>query len=162
MLRRTSLVLMVGLCFGLADVSAQRNSVLRGVKTVKVTETTVPNPDKVKEDFAATLIQDSLRNAFRSANFEISEEAPVTAHFVLDEFTSGSKAKRLLVGFGSGRSTVDGRFVVQDATGKELANVRLRVRGNLWGSGYQGNERQRQQATSALDQRFLEEIARLK
>lgn len=162
MFRRTLPVLLVALCFANAIASAQRTPVLRDVKAVRVTDTTVPNPDKVKEDFAPTLIQDSLRNALRSANFEIAEDAPVSVHFVLDEFTSGSKAKRFLVGFGSGRSSVDGRFVVQDASGKELANVRIRVRGNLWGSGYQGNERQRQQATNALDQRFLEEIARLK
>ena len=39
----------------------------------------------------------------------VVEEAPIRAHIVLDEFSSGSTAKRLLVGFGSGRSTVEGK-----------------------------------------------------
>jgi hypothetical protein len=81
---------------------------------------------------------------------------------VLDEFSSGSTAKRVLVGFGSGRSTVDARMVFQGADGKELANVKIRVRGSLLFSGYQGSSTQRRQATSSLDQKLMEEIARLK
>jgi hypothetical protein len=107
-------------------------------------------------------LQDSLRNALRTTNFETPEVAPVRAHIVLDEFASGSAAKRFMVGFGAGRSTVDGRLVFQDESGRELANVKIRVRGNLAWSGYQGANRQRAQATNAFDQRLMEEIARLK
>ena len=144
-----------------AEGSAQRARILRDVKTIQVNPTAVTDPDKVKEDFAPTLVEDSLRNALRSANFEIGE-APVRAHIVLDEFSSGNTAKRMLVGFGAGRSTVDGRLVFQDASGAELASVKIRVRGNLLWSGYQGGNTQRRQATNAFDQRLMEEIARLK
>lgn len=139
---------------------AQRARVLRDVKIIQISPTVVANPDKVKEDFAPTLVEDSLRNALRNANFEIGE-APLKAHIVLEEFSSGNAAKRLLVGFGSGRSTVEGRLVIQDASG-ELANVRMRVRGNFLFSGYQGGNTQRRQATNAFDQKLAEEIARLK
>ena len=64
--------------------------------------------------------------------------APIRAHLVLDEFTSGNTAKRFVVGFGAGRSTVDARLVFQGEDGKELASTRIRVRGNLAWGAYQG------------------------
>jgi hypothetical protein len=137
-------------------------SPLRDVKTVQVDPTVIPNPEKVKEESAANLMQDSLRNAFRSANFEVAESAPIRAHIVLDEFTSGSTAKRFLVGLGAGRSTIDCHLVLQDADGKELKSVKIRVRGNLIWSPYQGNNTQRRQAVNSFDQRLLEEIEKMK
>jgi hypothetical protein len=143
---------------------AQRTAILRGVKLITVEETVVGHPEEVKEDFAPTLVADSLRNALRSSNFEIVDDgAAICAHIVLDEFSSGSAAKRFLVGMGAGRSTVDGRLVFRDQmTGKELANIPIRVRGNLAFSSYQGGNTQRRQATNSFEQRLVEEIARLK
>jgi hypothetical protein len=141
----------------------QRQAILRGVKTIQIEPTIVSQPQKVKEDYAPTIVQDALRNALRDANFEVVEEpAPIRAHMVLDEFSSGSAAKRLVVGFGAGRSTVSARLVFQDADGKELVNVPIKVRGNLLFSSYQGGNNQRRQATAAFDQRLTEEIARLR
>jgi hypothetical protein len=109
------------------------------------------------------LVADSLRNALRNSNFEVVDQGgPVRSHIVLDEFSSGSAAKRFLVGMGAGRSTVDARLIFQDQTGKELANVKIRVRGSLLFSSYQGGNTQRRQATNSFEQRLLEEIARLK
>jgi hypothetical protein len=140
-----------------------QHAVLRGIKQVTVEETVVGNQENVKEDFAPTLIADSLRRALRNAEFAVVDDgAPVRAHIVLDEFSSGSAAKRFVVGMGAGRSTVDGRLVLQGVDGKELANVRIRVRGNLAWSSYQGGNTQRNQASNAFDQRLTEEIARLK
>jgi hypothetical protein len=144
-----------------ATLSAQRAAILRDVKTIQVTSTVVPPNAKVKEDFAPNLVQDMLRNALRDSNFDVAE-APVTAHLILEEFSSGNTAKRMLVGFGSGRSTVAGRLVFEDADHKELANIRIRVRGNLLFNGYQGGNTQRRQASSAFEQKLIEEIARLK
>jgi hypothetical protein len=137
-------------------------SPLHEVKIVQIDPTIFPNPEKVKDSSAPNLVQDSLRNAFRSANFEVAETAPVRAHIVLDEFTSGSAAKGFMVGFGAGRSTIDCRLVLQDAEGKELANIPIRVRGNLVWSPYQGNNTQRRQAVNSFDQRVLEEIEKMK
>ena len=135
---------------------------LTGVKAVQVDATVVPNPEKVKEEHAANQVADSLRNALRDANFEIAETAPIHLHIVLDEFTSGSMAKRFMVGFGAGRSTVECQLVLQDAQGKELASRKIRVRGNLAFSPYQGNNTQRRQAVTSFEQRLLEEIEKLK
>ena len=108
------------------------------------------------EDFAPTLVADSLRNALRDSNVDVVDEgAPIRAHIVLDEFSSGSATKRFLVGMGAGRSAVDGRLVFLDQrTSKELANVKIRVRGNLAFSSYQGGNTQRRQATNAFEQRL--------
>ena len=142
-------------------LGAQRAPVLLDVTTVQVEPTVVANPDKVKDDSAAKVITDSLINALRTSNLEVGESA-VRAHILLEEFSAGSAAKRMLVGFGSGRSTVAGRLIFTDASGKELANVRIQVRGNLMFSGYQGNDTQRRQATNAFDEKLIEEIAKLK
>lgn len=155
-------VISILLSAAVAPVRAQRVAILRDVRAIQVLPTVVPNPDKVKEDFAPNLVQDSLRNVLRDSNFEVVDDAPIKAHVVLEEFSSGNTAKRLLVGFGSGRSTIAGRLAFQDAAGKELVNIRIRVRGSLLFSSYQGGNTQRRQATGSFDQKLIEEIARLK
>jgi hypothetical protein len=142
-------------------ISAQRVAILRDVQKIQVTPTIVPNPAKVTDDFAATLVQDALRNALRQSNFEVGD-APIRAHFVLEEYSSGSMAKRLVVGMGAGRSTIAGRLVFEDADSRELVNVPLRVRGNVLFSPYQGGDTQLAQATASFDRKLLEEIARLR
>lgn len=141
---------------------AQTAPPLRGVKTVQIDPTVVSNPEKVKEEAAPNLVQDSLKNAFRSASIELGDSAPIRAHLILDEFTSGSMAKRFMVGMGAGRSTVTCQLVIQDAAGKELANKKIHVRGNLAFSPYQGNNTQRRQAVTSFEQRLIEEIEKMK
>jgi hypothetical protein len=51
---------------------------------------------------------------------------------------------------------------LQDAEGKELFNKRIRVRGNLAFSPYQGGNTQRRQAVNSFEQRLIEEIEGLK
>jgi hypothetical protein len=145
-----------------ANTQAQRSPILRDVKAVQVNPTVVANPDKVKADFAPVLLRDALRSALQKAEIDTPGVAPIRAHLVLDEFTSGNTAKRFVVGFGTGRSTVDARLVFQSEDGKELANSRIRVRGNLAWGAYQGAERQRSQAVNSFDERLMEEIARLR
>lgn len=159
------LALLLTLMVGAFQAQEEKSSTLpplRDVKAVQLEPTIVTHPDKVKDESAPNLIQDSLRNALRSANFDVVESAPIRAHIVLNEFTSGSAAKRFMVGFGAGRSTIDCALVVSDATGKELKNVPIRVRGNLAWSPYQGNNLQRHQAVNSFDQRILEEIEKMK
>lgn len=159
---RVAQVLIVGICLMMVcAVQAQTVKPLAGVKTVQVDATVVPDASKVKEEHAPNQVADSLRNALKDANFEVGE-APIRAHIVLDEFTSGSTAKRFMAGFGAGRSTVDCRLVIQDAEGKKLVSRKIRVRGNLAFSPYQGNNTQRRQAVSSFEQRLLEEIEKLK
>jgi hypothetical protein len=161
MTRKISLALTLCLAFLICNVRAQNPGPLHDVKTIQVDPTIVSNPDKVKESSAPHLVEDSLKNALRTANIEVGD-APIHAHIVLDEFTSGSTAKRFLVGFGAGRSTVTCHLVMRGPDGKEFANSKIHVRGNLAWSPYQGNNTQRRQAVSSFEQRILEEIERLK
>ena len=159
----SSVVAFVAVMSSASMLSAQHSQVLKGVKQITVEDTIVGNKEKVKEDFAPNLVADSLRNALKDANFEIVQSgAPVKCHIVLDEFSSGSAAKRFVVGFGAGRSTVDGRLVLRDQDGRQLANIPIRVRGNLAWSSYEGGNTQRRQATNSFEQRLSEEIARMK
>jgi Domain of unknown function (DUF4410) len=141
--------------------STSKVHILRDVKVVQVTTTVVANPDKVKEESAPAAVQEMLQRALRTSNFEVGD-APISAHIVLEEFSSGSTAKRMLVGFGSGRSTVAGRLVFCDAEGKELANVKIKSRGELMFSSYQGDGTQRKQAVSSFERTLAQEIAKLK
>jgi len=154
----------LALCAALmvSSVGAQNTPPLRGAKAVQVDPTVVSDPAKVKDESAPNLVLDSLKNALRSANFDLADTAPLRVHIILDEFTSGSMAKRFMVGMGAGRSSVTCRLVVQDAAGKELANTRIHVRGNLVFSPYEGNNTQRRQAVSSFEQRLLEEIEKMK
>ena len=154
-------VLVVTVLAMLVVTVAHAQKPLAGVKTVQVDPTVVPDAEKVKGEQAANQVADSLRNALRDANLQVGD-APIRAHIVLDEFTSGSMAKRFMVGFGAGRSTIDCRLVVQDSAGKELASRRIRVRGSLLFSPYQGDNTQRRQAVSSFDQRLVEEIEKLR
>ncbi|MGA8869328.1 MAG: DUF4410 domain-containing protein [Candidatus Sulfotelmatobacter sp.] len=147
---------------GAQSPAPQAAAPLRDVKGIQVEPTIISNPDKVKEASAPNLVQDSLKNALRAANIEVAENAPIRAHIVLDEFTSGSTAKRVLIGMGAGRSTVTCHLIFQDAEGKELSNTKIHVRGNLVWSPYQGNNTQRRQAVSSFEQKLLEEIERMK
>ena len=144
-----------------ADKDAKvANHPLHGVTIVQVESTTVSNPEKVKADYAADMLRDSLKNLLKSAGFEIGD-SPVKLHLVLDEFTSGSTAERVLIGLGAGRSTVDVRLLVSDGD-NEATSVRIRVRGNFMRSGYEGGNSQRQEAVNSFEQRLREEIYKLK
>ena len=165
-MQRTLALVLTFMTLGMAlgttslPVGAQ-TAVLREVKTIDVLATVVANPSKVKEDFAPVLVQDALRKVLEDARFTIGP-GDVTAHIVLEEFTSGSTAKRFLVGFGAGRSSVAGRLVFTGKEGQELATARIKARGNMLFSAYQGGDRQRAQATSGFEQKLMEQVARLK
>ena len=133
--------------------------VLENVRKIQVDPTVIEQPDKVKDAAAANLVRYDLRAAVRDGRFE-EGDSPVRAHFVLDEFSSEGKAKRL-IGFGSGRSTstVNGRLVIQDASGKELASVKIHVHGTVAFSAREGDNTQ---AASDFERLLFEEIERLK
>ena len=134
---------------------------LEDVKAVQLEPTVISNPDRVKVDGASSLVQDNLRDALRAANFEIGD-SPVRAHVVLDEFTAGSTAERVLLGtYGLGRSYLDSHLVISDGN-KQLVNVRIHVRGNFSMSGFEGGKTQSRQAENRFEKRLLQELNKLK
>ena len=136
--------------------------VLKGATKIQVDPTVIEHPEKVKDAVYAQLVRYDLRAAVRDALFE-EGESPLRAHIVLDEFTPEGKAKRW-ANFGSGRniSTVEGRLVIQDASGKELASVKIHLHGSVASNPEDGNNTQGRQPTSDFERCLLEEIERLK
>jgi hypothetical protein len=147
---------------GLAVSLAAQKGTLKDVSKMRVDETLVVDDKKVKEDFAAELVKNSLRNALGSSGIEVSSEAPVIAQIELREFSSGSKTTRFLVGMGAGRASIAADLVIRDSTGKQLARKTVSAKGQLSGGSYQGNTTQRGHAFSTFEMRLQEEIARLK
>jgi hypothetical protein len=125
----------------------------------KVTKIQVENVDSA---IAGDLVRYNLRAAVKDAHFD-EGASPVHAHFVLEKFFSEGGVKKL-TGLGTGRSTktVDGRLVIQDSSGKELASVKIHVHGSVAFVQAQGDEAQGGRATSDFEQRLLKEIEMLK
>jgi len=140
---------------------ASPGGVLEKVKKIQVDQTVVEQPDKVDNNMAANLIRFDLRAAVKDAHLD-EGDSPIKAHFVLEEFSSESRARRL-IGLGTGRSicTVDGRLVIDDENGKELANVKIHVRGSVAFSPGDGND-SRSKPISDFEQRLHDEIEKLK
>jgi hypothetical protein len=136
--------------------------VLEKVTKIQVDPTVIEQPEKVTEAQAGNLVRYNLRAAIKDAHLEEGNSS-VRAHIVLDEFSSDNAARRL-VGIGSGRKTniVDGKLVIQDASGKELASVKIHVHGTVAFSAGEGNGEQAHPPTSDLEQRLIKEIESLK
>jgi len=140
---------------------AQRvGNVLEDVLTVAVTPTVIGDSRKVKEPAAVTIIETALRNALIASGLRIGDSA-TRVHLILDEFTSGSVAKRALIGFGSGRSTVAARLIVA-RDGEQLAAAPIKARGRLMFSAYEADESQRRHALNEFEERLVEALARLR
>jgi len=136
--------------------------VLENVTKIQVDPTIIERPEKVKDGVAANLVRYNLRAAVSDAHIE-EGQSPIKAHFVLDGFSSESNAKRIMgIGSGPGSSTVDGRLVIEDASGKELASIKMHVHGSVAFSQGGGDPTQTHKATSDFEQRLLQEIERLK
>jgi hypothetical protein len=136
--------------------------VLENVKQIQIDPTVISQPAMVKDGAAANLVRYDLRAAMRDALLE-EGDAPIRAHIVLDEYLGEGKAKRVM-GYGSGRSltTVDARMVIQDASGKELASVKIHIHGTVASNPADGNNTQGRQPTSDFERALLVEIERLK
>jgi hypothetical protein len=135
--------------------------VLENVKKIQVDTTVVEQPDKVDNATAANLLRYDLRAAIKDAHLE-EGDSPVRAHIVLDSFSSESPARRVLsLGSGHNICTVDGRLVIQDASGKELANIKLHVRGSVALSAGPGNDASTQ-TISDFEKQLLQEIEKMK
>jgi hypothetical protein len=136
--------------------------VLEKATKVKVDPTVVEHPDKVDDSMAPNLARFDLRAAVRDAHLE-EGESPLRAHIVLDQFSSESPARRL-VGLGSGRSicTVEGKLVIQDADGKELASVKFHLHGTVAFSAGAATDAQGRHAASDFEQLLLKDLEGLK
>lgn len=139
--------------------------VLENITRIQVDPTVVEHPDKIDDEIAPSLVRYNLRAAIHSAHIE-EGASPIRAHIVLDGFSSESTTRRVLLDMGSGQDlcTVDGRLVIVDAEGKELANIRIHVRGRAVFADAEANPvfADGRKANSDLERRLLREIEALK
>jgi hypothetical protein len=135
---------------------------LEHTRKIRVDPTVVVQTGNVDYAMAGKLIRYDLRAAIKDAHLE-EADSPIHAFFVLDEFSSESPARKL-IGMGSGKNicTVDGKLVFQDAGGKELASVKIHVRGSVAFSPGEGSDTSGRHTTSDLEQRLSQEIEKLK
>jgi hypothetical protein len=145
-----------------AGAAFASGGVLEKVTKIQVDPTVVEQPDKVDDNIAPNLVRYNLRAALRDAHLE-EGDSPIRAHMILSEYSSESSARKVL-DMGSGRSvcTVDGRLVVEDASGKELASVKIHVHGTAVFADGTAIARDGRKARSDLEQRLFQEIEKLK
>ena len=137
--------------------------VLENVAKIQVDPTVVTNPDKVKDPAAANLLRFNLRAAVGQAHFQ-EGNSPIRIHIVLDEFSSSNgKVKRVLnLGASKTDNLVDGKLVVLDASGKQLASREIHFHGNVGLNPDDNADPQHRQATSDFELLLIDELQRLK
>jgi hypothetical protein len=135
---------------------------LAEIKTVQVDATEVPDPSKVKNDWAANWVHDQLVGSLQQTGFQVGD-SPVHAKIILQQFSSGNTAGRVTIGLGTGRSSITGTLVFTDVpNAKQLSSAVIHVRGSLKFSPDEGGNTQRKQAENSFEQILVEEIEGLK
>jgi hypothetical protein len=137
--------------------------ILDKITTIQVDPTVVTNPDRVKDPAAPNLLRFNLRAAITQAKVH-EGNSPVRIHIVLDEFSSSNgKVKRVLnLGASKTDNVVDGKLVIQDASGKLLASREIHFHGNVGLNPDDNADPQHRQATSEFEQLLIDELQRLK
>ena len=135
---------------------------LENISQIQVDPTVVEHPEKIMDPAAADLVRFNLRAAVKDAHLE-EGNSPIRAHIVLDRYSTENTARRVM-DLGSGRktATLDANLVIQDASGKELANVRMHVHGSVAFRPVEGGGAHGNTFTSDFEQRLLKEIEMLK
>ena len=134
---RKLLALVTVLLLGVSSAAAQNRSVL--VVNPFVTGAEVALPYDMKQLHAHMLAE---LKVMLGKQFEVVGEAPASPSstvFTLDGqitgWRAGNVAKRLLVGFGSGRESADLAYQVTDSSGKKVLDKEDTIRTNFYSQG---------------------------
>ncbi len=98
-----------------------------------------PWPYDMKQMAAQTVAELQRKDSKR---FDVAVDAPVgqLKAYTLDgevtEWRPGNRAKRLVVGMGSGRETAKIHYWLTDASGKKVFDHIDTIRAAFWGNGY--------------------------
>ncbi len=98
-----------------------------------------PWPYDMKQMAAQTVAELQRKDSKR---FDVAVDAPVgqLKAYTLDgevtEWRPGNRAKRLVVGMGSGRETAKIHYWLTDASGKKVFDHTDTIRAAFWGNGY--------------------------
>jgi hypothetical protein len=157
-------IFLLLLCIVVSSIVAfcSPDGALAKVKKIRVDPTVVEQPEKVKDSVAPNLVRYNLRAAVRDAHL-LEGDSPIRAHVVLDNFSSEGPAKRVFdLDTGKNTCTVDGRLVIEDDAGKELASVPIHIHGSVDFGLPPASDSEGHQVTSDLERRLIDAIGSLK
>jgi hypothetical protein len=85
-------------------------------------------------------------NAKAGAEYDVAPEVPTSAHghvYTLNgeviAWRPGNRAKRMLVGMGSGRETAEIHYWLRDENGEKVFDNKDTIRAEFWGNAYAGS-----------------------
>ena len=115
-------------------------------------------PEAVRGSVVQTLKDDGT---FKSIiKEEEAKDAP--AGYVLEgdliNFEAGNAAKRLMVGFGSGRSHAVFGFVLKDAAGQVVWKKQIKQTASFWFNGTTSSAAERAELPDGLAKKLMEEL----
>jgi len=158
-MRKTLFITLVGLIFGIASTAGQDKPVATPAQDKPAT---APSPSKpvivvsafttvkevawpydMKEMQKQTVAE---MNAKAGAEYDVAAEAPTASHghvYTLNgeviAWHPGNRAKRMLVGMGSGRETAEIRYWLTDERGEKVFENKDTIRAEFWGNAYAGS-----------------------
>lgn len=135
---RRTLMLLVPVLLVLPSIASAQDKVAIVVHTFTATPGQ-PWPYDMKQMAAQTVAELQRKDGKR---FDVALEAPASQAktYTLDgevaEWHPGNRAKRLVVGMGSGRETAKIHYWLTDASGKKVFEHTDTIRAAFWGNGY--------------------------
>lgn len=135
---RRILMLLVPVLLVLPSIALAQDKVAIVVHTFTATPGQ-PWPYDMKQMAAQTVAELQRKDGKR---FDVALEAPASQAktYTLDgevaEWHPGNRAKRLVVGMGSGRETAKIHYWLTDASGKKVFEHTDTIRAAFWGNGY--------------------------
>jgi uncharacterized protein DUF4410 len=142
-------VVLAGLVLGIGSAAQDKSSAAApGSKPVIVVNAFVTTkevswPYEMKDLQKQTVAE---MNAKAGAEYQVAAEIPSDAHghvYTLNgEVTAwrpGNRAKRMLVGMGSGRETAEIHYWLTDEEGKKVFENKDTIRAEFWGNAYAGS-----------------------
>lgn len=135
---RRTLMLLVPVLLVLPSIASAQDKVAIVVHTFTATPGQ-PWPYDMKQMAAQTVAELQRKDGKR---FDVALEAPASQAktYTLDgevaEWHPGNRAKRLVVGMGSGREAAKIHYWLTDASGKKVFEHTDTIRAAFWGNGY--------------------------
>ena len=115
-------------------------------------------PEAVRGSVVQTMRDDG---AFKGVvKDEEAKDAPAgyVLEGVLTNFEAGNAAKRLMVGFGSGRSHAIFDFVLKDSTGNVVWKKSIKQTASFWFNGTTSSAAERAELPDGLAKKLVEEL----
>jgi Domain of unknown function (DUF4410) len=139
-MRRLILCAFAFVTFAILPLNAQDKPTI--VVQEFTTATGVSWPYEMKQMVTQTVAELQYKDG---GTFDVNSEAPTgrarvyTLNGEVLEWNPGNRAKRVMVGYGSGRETAKIHYWLSDQTGKKVFEREDIIRAEFWGNEYAGS-----------------------